>query len=87
MANYKIEWKRSAIKELRSIQKEYIRKIIKSVNNLDSNPYPIGNRKLSGSERTYRIRIGIYRIIYEIEEEILIIQIIRVRHRKNVYKE
>jgi len=86
MESYKIKWKKSAYKELRNIHKEYIPKIIDSVEKLSLNPFPSGVKKLSGSEKTYRIRVGDYRIIYEIEEQRLIIQIIRVRHRKDVYK-
>lgn len=86
MVSYKIEWKKSAIKELKNLQKEDIPKIIRSVENLGSNPFPVGSKKLSGSENTYRIRIGVYRIIYQVKENSLIIQIVRVRHRKDAYR-
>lgn len=86
MVSYKIEWKKSAVKELHNIPKKYIPKILSKVESLSSNPYPIGRRKLSGSEKTYRIRIGSYRIIYEVEKGQLIIQIVQVKHRKDVYK-
>lgn len=85
MASYKIKWKKSAYKELRNINDKYIPKIIVSIEKLSTNPFPSGAKKLSGSEKTYRIRVGDYRIIYEIEKQKLIIQIIRVRHRKDVY--
>ena len=86
MDSYRIRWKKSAYKELRKIQKKYIPKIIESVENLSENPIPSGAKKLYGSEKSYRIRVGDYRIIYEIEQQQLIIQIIRVRHRKDAYK-
>ena len=86
MASYKIIWKKSAYKELRNIHKEYIPKIIDAVEKLAQNPFPPRVKKLSGSEKTYRIKIADYRIIYELEQKRLIIQIIRVRHRKDVYK-
>ena len=86
MESYKIKWKKSAYKELRNIHKEYIPNIIDSVEKLSLNPFPAGVKKLSSSEKTYRIRVGDYRIIYEIEQQRLIIQIIKVRHRKDVYK-
>jgi len=86
MASYKITWKKSAFQELKKIQNEYIPKIIDSVEKLSADPFPPGVKKLSGSDKTFRIRVGNYRIIYEIEKQILTIQIIRVRHRKDAYK-
>jgi len=86
MASYKINWKKSAYKELRNIHEEYIPKIIDSVEKLSQNPFPSGVKKLAGSEKTYRLRVGNYRIIYEVEQQGLTIQIIRIRHRKDVYK-
>ena len=86
MESYKIKWKKSAFKELRNIHDKYIPKIIDSVENLSANPFPSGVKKLSGSKKTFRIKVGNYRIIYEIEKQKLIIQIVRVRHRKDVYK-
>lgn len=83
---YKIKWKKSAIKELRNIHKEYIPKIVKAIECLSIDPYPHGVKKLSGSEKTYRMRVGEYRIIYEIEKNQLVVQIIRIRHRKDVYQ-
>lgn len=87
MESYKIKWKKSAYKELRNIHKKKIPGIITAVENLSVNPFPPGVKKLTGSEKTYRIRVGNYRIIYEIEQQRLIIQIIRVRHRKGVYRQ
>ncbi len=86
MASYKIQWKESALKELQSIPKKYIPKIINEVESLSSNPFPPGNKKLSGSEKTYRLRVGIYRITYEVDKAQLIVQIIQVKHRKDAYK-
>ena len=86
MAYYKIQWKKSAIKELYNIGKDAIPRIITAIDSLAKNPRPSGVKKLSESERTYRLRVGSYRVIYELEEEKLIIQIIRVRHRKDAYR-
>lgn len=85
MDSYNIRWKKSAVKELKKINKNYILKILKAVENLSSEPYPRGVKKLIGSEITYRIRIGDYRVIYDVYKSELIVEIIRVRHRKNVY--
>lgn len=86
MAIYKIQWKPSALKELRRLDRRIVPKIIEAVESLSSNPYPLGIRKLIRSEHSYRMRIGDYRIIYSVYESILIIEIIRVRHRKDAYK-
>jgi mRNA interferase RelE/StbE len=85
MESYKIEWKRSAVKELRKLPKDVIIRILKAVEQLPDNPYPIGVRKLVGSEHSYRLREGSYRIIYTVLSSSLIIEIVRVGHRKDVY--
>lgn len=87
MASYQIEWKNSARKELKKLPPEVIRKIIDAVESLADNPQPPNCRKLVGSERTWRIRVGDYRIIYNIFSSILIIEIVRVAHRKDAYRD
>lgn len=85
MDSYKIEWKRSAVKELRSLPKDIAARIVQAVEQLSTNPYPAGVKKLVGSEHTYRLREGSYRIIYSIGASSLVIEVIRVGHRKDVY--
>jgi mRNA interferase RelE/StbE len=60
-------------------------RILEAVEQLSTDPYPSGVRKLVGSEHTYRIRVGDYRIIYSILASALLIEIIRVGHRRDVY--
>ena len=86
MASYQIEWKRSSVKELEKLPRQMISKIVSAVDDLSGDPYPQGVRKLVGSEHTYRIRVGDYRVIYDIFESRLVIEIIRVRHRKDAYR-
>jgi mRNA interferase RelE/StbE len=86
MASYKIEWKRSARKELESLPQQIVARLFEAITDLANNPYPSGVRKLAGSEQAYRIRVGDYRVIYSIHNAQLIIEIIRVKHRKDVYK-
>ncbi len=86
MASYQIEWKESAYKELQKLPRPTIKKVVAAVFALSENPYPHGVKKLVGSEFSYRIRIGDYRIVYEVFQDTLIIQIVRVRHRKDVYR-
>jgi mRNA interferase RelE/StbE len=85
MGSYKIEWKRSAARELRKLPREAVSRILQAVEELSADPYPTGVRKLVGSEQTYRIRVGDYRVVYSVFSSTLVIQIIRVGHRKDVY--
>ena len=85
MTSYKIEWKRSAVKELRDFPRNAVERILKAVEQLSENPYPVGVRRLVGSEHTYRIREGDYRVIYSVTASSLIVEVIRVGHRKNAY--
>lgn len=86
MVSYRIELKSSAAKELEKLPRKMIPRVVTAINKLAENPYPRGVKKLAGFERTYRIRVGDYRILYDIFEKKLIIEIIRIRHRKDVYK-
>lgn len=86
MATYQINWKRSALRELKRLDKQVVPTIVATVESLADNPYPTGVRKLQGSQHTYRIRVGVYRIIYEIFSTHLEIEVVRVKHRKDVYR-
>jgi len=86
MAIYEIQWKPSAVKELKKIDSKTVPRIIKVVESLSSNPFPSGVRKLYSSEHAYRIRVGDYRVIYTVFERRLVIEVVRVRHRKDVYR-
>jgi mRNA interferase RelE/StbE len=85
-ASFKIVWKESAIKELKQLPKKERINVIQRVEKLATDPFPHGAIKLSGSEYTFRFRVGSYRVIYEVLNKILRIDIIRVRHRKDVYR-
>ena len=85
MAKYKIEIKKSAAKELGKIPKKDLKKIISKIRSLAINPRPSGCVKLSAQE-LYRVRQGNYRILYTIEDEVLIVYIIKIGHRKDVYR-
>jgi mRNA interferase RelE/StbE len=86
MELYKVEWKRSATRELEKLPKEVIVRVLKAVEQLSLNPYPPVVRKLVGLEHSYRLREGSYRIIYTVLSSSLVIEVIRVAHRKDVYK-
>ena len=86
MACYRIIWRPSTKKDLRRVSKSKVQKIIETVEALAQEPRPLGSTKLSGSDLTYRIRVGEYRIIYEVCDKIVLVEVIKVGHRKNVYK-
>lgn len=86
MASYPIKWKTSAKKELKRIDKKIIPKIIEAVENLANNPYPQGCKKMIGSQSLYRIRVGNYRVIYDVFSQGIVIEVIKVGHRQNIYK-
>ncbi len=82
---YSIEVKKSALKELAQISPPYNKKIIEAIDRLAINPRPEGVKKLIGEE-AFRIRVADYRIIYTIEDVIKIVEVQRIRHRKDAYK-
>jgi len=86
MGLFSIQWKQSAKKELRKLGKDVIPRVVLAVEALADDPHPSGSKKLRGAERTYRIRIGDYRIVYSVLENILRIEVIRVGHRKDIYR-
>jgi len=86
MASYRIEVKPSALKELEKLPRPILLKVVTAIRGLGDDPYPQGVKKLAGFERTYRVRVGEYRILYDVYHEKLIIQIIRVKHRKDAYR-
>lgn len=86
MERYKIEITQSAEKTLNHLPKEVLKRILEKILELSTNPFPLGCRKLSGGDYTYRIRIGSYRVVYDIHKKIVTIRILKVGHRKDVYR-
>jgi mRNA interferase RelE/StbE len=85
MALYKVHIRASVYKDFRSISKIERNRIVKRIEALAENPRPFGYRKLTEQNR-YRIRQGDYRIIYEIFDDKLIVWVVKVGHRRDVYK-
>jgi mRNA interferase RelE/StbE len=82
---YTVVIERYAQKQIMKLDKKHIPSIKAAIGALANNPRPYGYKKLKGEE-AYRIRVGDYRVIYEIEDEIILVTIVSVGHRKNVYK-
>ena len=85
MAKYEISVKNSAIKELENIPKKELQKLVKKIQALSEEPRPQGSQKLSHKEQ-YRIRQGDYRAIYSIDDDNLYVYIVKVGHRKEIYR-
>lgn len=85
MAVYKVFLRHSVTKDLDHIPKRDLKRIIERIESLSHNPRPPGHEKLSGQER-YRIRQGRYRIVYSIQDQELTIWVVKVGHRRDVYK-
>ena len=85
MAEYKIYFKRSAVKDLEAISKKDLQRIINRIDLLKADPRPPGCEKLSGQEQ-YRVRQGNYRIVYSIQDDMLIVWVVKIGHRREVYQ-
>jgi mRNA interferase RelE/StbE len=83
---YRVVLERAAEKDLTRLSSENHDRIMAELEALARNPRPPGCRKLTGSKTDWRIRVGDYRVIYEIADEIRVIRVNRVRHRREVYR-
>ena len=84
MAKYKIEIRISAVKEIKKLPARDLKKILTTISSLAENPRPNGCVKLSIDDK-YRISVGVYKILYEIKDKLLIIIVVKTAHRKDVY--
>jgi mRNA interferase RelE/StbE len=86
VVKYRVLIKPSAVKDLEAIpSKRDRRRVVERIRQLAENPRPMGSEKISGQDK-YRIRQGRYRILYTIEAQDLIVQVVKVGHRKDVYR-
>ncbi|PKL95335.1 MAG: type II toxin-antitoxin system mRNA interferase toxin, RelE/StbE family [Gammaproteobacteria bacterium HGW-Gammaproteobacteria-8] len=85
MARYEITFKKSVAKDLPGILPDDIKRMLQRIDTLAEDPRAEGCVKLSSQER-YRVRQGVYRIVYEIRDEPLIVQVVKVAHKSSVYK-
>ena len=87
MGSYRIEWKSSVEKELKAIDRQHIPRILEVVESLAINPFPPQSRKLRDVEKSYRIRVGDYRVVYQVDVEEGMVTIYYIRHRKDIYRQ
>ena len=86
MGRYSVELKQSARKELERLPAKLIERIFPRLEGLASEPRPAGCKKLKGGQREWRIRVGDYRVVYTIDDEKLLVSVMRIRHRSEVYE-
>jgi mRNA interferase RelE/StbE len=86
MANYKIEISATAEKKIRRLSQENQIRVLRAIQSLAGEPHPPGSRKLRGYEDVYRIRTGTFRILYSVEKARVLIIILKVGHRKDIYR-
>ena len=85
MASFSVAIKRSAAKELEDVPRKDRQKLIAKIQALATNPRPEGSEKLAGQDR-YRIRHGDYRVLYEVDDAVIVVTVVRVAHRREVYR-
>ena len=86
MESFELRWRSSTKKDLRKLPPQEVARIVALVAKLSADPFPQGSIKLAGSQQTFRIRVGDYRVVYEAFTQSRIIEVQRVRHRKDVYR-
>ena len=86
MVPRRLEISRTAEKQLRELPAPAQRRIVNAVLALPHDPHPHGARKLSGHDDVFRIRVGVYRVTYSVADEVLVIIILKIGHRKDVYR-
>ncbi len=87
MAQYSLRIKTSAVKEIEAIsQKKDRQRVVKRISELAGDPRPRGCQKLSGEHERYRVRQGRYRVVYAIDDEAFLVEVVKVGHRKDVYR-
>jgi len=85
MASYELVFRKSVAKDLRQIPNEDVVRILERIRALAEDPRPPGCEQLSGLKR-YRIRQGVYRIVYEVQDRRLVVLVVKVAHRRDVYR-
>ena len=85
MASYRIVFKQSVVKDLCSIPKKDVQRILRRIEGLADEARPVGVEQLSGDEK-YRMRQGNYRILYAIDDDVITVTIVKVGHRRDVYR-
>jgi mRNA interferase RelE/StbE len=86
MASYKVDITASAEKALARLPKADRIRVVRAIVGLAAVPRPTGCRKLAGQEDLYRIRVGVYRVIYSIDDRRIVVVVLKLGHRKHIYE-
>lgn len=86
MPPYEVSFRRSAEKDMSKLDAKLRSSVLRAVEPLAEDPRPDGCRKLHGSDDAYRLRAGDYRVLYTVDDSVLIVAVERVRHRRDVYR-
>jgi mRNA interferase RelE/StbE len=86
MASYRIEVSATAEKQIRRLRREDQLRVLRAIRPLATDPTPPGSRQLRGYDDVYRIRVGTFRVLYRVEGRRLLIIILKVGHRKEIYR-
>jgi mRNA interferase RelE/StbE len=87
MSAYRIEFAPSAYRALGKLDPQIRKRLAPQISALADDPRPIGSRRLAAEEELHRIRVGAYRIVYRIEDEVLVVLVLKLGHRRDVYRE
>ena len=83
---YSVQLAPVAKRQLRKLDRSIQERVVRRLEKLEKDPRPPGVEKLEGDESTYRIRMGEYRIVYEIQEKVLVVLVLKVGHRREIYR-
>jgi mRNA interferase RelE/StbE len=86
MGEYAVTFARSARKELEALEPPQIARILARIEALATEPRPGSSKKLQGAQRLWRIRVGDFRVVYNIDDRRHVVDVVRVRHRRDVYR-
>lgn len=86
MTSYRVEVSTTAERQIRRLQRDDQIRVLRAVRDLATEPHPRGCRKLRGYEDVYRLRVGTFRVLYSVERERILVIILKVGHRKDIYR-
>lgn len=86
MSSYRVEFTTAAAKDLKKLDPGIRRRVLFGIADLERDPRPSGCKKLVGETNAWRIRIGDYRVLYEVIDDVLVVTVVRVAHRREVYR-
>ncbi|WP_173923480.1 type II toxin-antitoxin system RelE/ParE family toxin [Agromyces sp. Marseille-P2726] len=84
--SYRVELTTAAARQVRKLEPAARRRVVVALGELEVDPRPAGVKRLTGVDNAWRVRVGDYRILYEIEDDVVLVTVFRVAHRREVYE-